>query len=99
MAADLMLLAAMFQFSDAMQVISGCALRGYKDSKAMFYITFVSYWLIGLSCGCILGLTDWVVPKMAAPGFWIGFIVGLTTAAIFLSWRLLVIQHHHSQPA
>lgn len=97
MAANLMLLAAMFQFSDALQVISGCALRGYKDSKAMFYITFVSYWLIGLTTGCVLGLTDWIVPKMAAQGFWIGFIVGLTSAAIFLSWRLIYIQRECEQ--
>ncbi|GAB3035438.1 MATE family efflux transporter [Bowmanella dokdonensis] len=92
LAADLMFLAAIFQFSDAIQVISGCALRGYKDTKAMFYISFVSYWGIGLTTGCILGLTDWIVPKMAASGFWIGFIVGLTAAAIFLGWRLTYIQ-------
>ncbi|ALS98337.1 MATE family efflux transporter [Lacimicrobium alkaliphilum] len=92
MAADLMFLAAVFQFSDAIQVISGCALRGYKDAKAMFYISFLSYWGVGLTTGCILGLTDWVVPKMAATGFWIGFIVGLTSAAIFLGWRLAYIQ-------
>ncbi|WP_102795113.1 MATE family efflux transporter [Bowmanella denitrificans] len=92
MAADLMFLAAVFQFSDAIQVISGCALRGYKDAKAMFLISFVSYWVIGLSTGCILGLTDWLVPHMAASGFWIGFIVGLTSAAVFLGWRLAYIQ-------
>ncbi|MFC6439648.1 MATE family efflux transporter [Bowmanella sp. JS7-9] len=92
MAADLMLLAAIFQFSDAVQVISGCALRGYKDTAAMFYLTCISYWGIGLTTGCILGLTDWLVPAMAAKGFWIGFIVGLTSAAILLTLRLLYIQ-------
>lgn len=97
MAADLMFLAALFQFSDAIQVISGCALRGYKDAKAMFYISFVSYWVIGLSTGCILGLTDWIVPAMAATGFWIGFIVGLTSAAILLGWRLAYIQRAQKQ--
>ncbi|GGO73311.1 MATE family efflux transporter [Bowmanella pacifica] len=97
MAADLMFLAALFQFSDAIQVISGCALRGYKDAKAMFYISFVSYWVIGLSTGCILGLTDWIVPRMAATGFWIGFIVGLTAAAILLGWRLAYIQRVQKQ--
>ena len=78
LAADLMLLAAMFQFSDAIQVISAGALRGYKDTAAMFYLTFISYWLIGLPIGCVLALTDWLVPAMAASGFWIGFICGLT---------------------
>ncbi len=88
MAASLMLLAALFQFSDAMQVISGCALRGYKDTRAMLLITLFSYWGVGLSTGCILGLTNWVVPAMAAKGFWIGFIVGLSAAAVLLTLRL-----------
>jgi MATE family multidrug resistance protein len=87
-----MLLAAMFQLSDAIQVIAACALRGYKDTKAMFYITFISYWVIGLSLGVTLGLTNIIVPKMAAEGFWIGIIVGLTAAAVMLGARVLYIQ-------
>jgi len=92
LAASLMLLAAVYQFSDTIQVVSAGALRGYKDTKSILYITFVSYWLIGLSVGLILGMTDWVVPKMGPFGFWIGFIVGLTTAAVLLAWRLHIIQ-------
>ncbi len=92
LAASLMLLAAIYQFSDTIQVVSAGALRGYKDTKSILYITFVSYWVIGLSVGLVLGVTDWLVPKMGPYGFWIGFIVGLTTAAILLAWRLHVIQ-------
>ncbi|WOH38243.1 MATE family efflux transporter [Thalassotalea fonticola] len=92
LAVQLMFLAALFQFSDFIQVISAGALRGYKDTKSILYITFVSYWVVGLSFGLILGLTDWLVPQMGPAGFWIGFISGLTTAAIFLAWRLKVIQ-------
>ena len=92
LAASLMLLATIYQFSDTVQVVCAGALRGYKDTKSILYITFVSYWLIGLSVGLILGITNWVVPKMGPYGFWIGFIIGLTTASILLSWRLRVIQ-------
>ncbi|TLU61124.1 MATE family efflux transporter [Thalassotalea litorea] len=92
LAANLMFLAALFQFSDFIQVISAGALRGYKDTKSILYITFVSYWVVGLSLGMILGVTDWIVPRMGPAGFWIGFILGLTNAAIFLAWRLKVIQ-------
>jgi MATE family multidrug resistance protein len=92
MAAGLMLLAAVFQFSDAIQVISATALRGYKDTAAMFYLSFISYWLIGMTIGCVLALTDWIVPRMAAAGFWIGFICGLTSAAILLGLRVRHIQ-------
>ena len=92
LAANIMLLATLYQFSDTVQVVSAGALRGYKDTKSILYITFVSYWLIGLSVGLILGITDWVVPKMGPYGFWIGFISGLSAAAILLAWRLKIIQ-------
>jgi len=92
LAAKLMFLASLFQFSDAIQVISAGALRGYKDTKSILYITFVSYWVVGLSIGCMLGLTDWIIPAIGPYGFWIGFITGLTTAAIFLAWRLRFVQ-------
>lgn len=91
-AANIMLLATLYQFSDTVQVVSAGALRGYKDTKSILYITFVSYWLIGLTVGLILGITDWIVPRMGPYGFWIGFITGLTTAAVLLAWRLKFIQ-------
>lgn len=92
LAANLMFLAALFQFSDFIQVISAGALRGYKDTKAILYITFFSYWLIGLSTGYLLGSTDILFQASGPYGYWIGFIVGLTVAAILLAWRLRVIQ-------
>ncbi|MEI6893923.1 MAG: MATE family efflux transporter [Colwellia sp.] len=92
LAASLMLLATAYQFSDTVQVVAAGALRGYKDTKSILYITFISYWLIGLTVGLILGVTDWLVPKMGPYGLWIGFIVGLTSAAILLAWRLRFIQ-------
>ncbi len=92
LAASLMFLAVLYQFSDTIQVISAGALRGYKDTKAILYITFISYWVVGLSVGVLLGITDYIVPKTGPYGFWIGFISGLTTAALLLGWRLYVIQ-------
>lgn len=91
-AASLLILAALFQFSDAIQVVSANALRGYKDTKAMFIISFIAYWLIGFPVGVILGLTDLVVPKMAAAGFWVGFIIGLSVAAVMMFMRVKLIQ-------
>ncbi|MGB3725979.1 MAG: MATE family efflux transporter [Glaciecola sp.] len=91
-ASGLLLLAALFQFSDAIQVVSANALRGYKDTKAMFIISFVAYWLVGFPVGIILGLTDLWVPKMAAAGFWIGFITGLSVAAVMMFMRVKLIQ-------
>ena len=99
LAAGLMFLAALFQFSDAIQVISAGALRGYKDTKSILYITFFSYWVVGLSFGLILGLTDWIAPASGPYGFWIGFISGLTVAAVLLAWRLKVVQNRFDQQA
>jgi MATE family multidrug resistance protein len=74
------------------QVICAGALRGYKDTTSILVITFVSYWLIGLTVGLVLGVTDWIIPRIGPYGFWIGFITGLTAAAILLAWRLSVVQ-------
>ncbi|ASP47137.1 MATE family efflux transporter [Cognaticolwellia beringensis] len=99
LAAGLMFLAALYQFSDTVQVISAGALRGYKDTKSILYITFFSYWIVGLSFGLILGITDWIVPATGPYGFWIGFISGLTVAAVLMAWRLKVVQNRFDQQA
>src|SRR5690606_12513731 len=88
-------LAAIFTLSDTFQAIAMGTLRGYKDTKVVMFITFVSYWPFGLSLGIILSLTDWIVPSMGAAGQWIGFIVGLSCAAVLLSWRLLIVSRRY----
>ncbi|MGY2796331.1 multidrug resistance protein, MATE family [Ewingella americana] len=96
LASSLMLLAAVYQISDAIQVIGTGVLRGYKDTRSIFYITFVAYWVLGLPIGYTLGLTDWVVPRMGPSGFWWGFIIGLTFAAAMVSLRIRWIQNQSS---
>lgn len=85
LASSLLILAAIYQFSDAVQVVAACALRGMKITKPVFFITLISYWPIGFGFGAVLGLTDWLVEPMGAHGFWIGIIVGLSVAAIALA--------------
>ncbi len=97
MAMSLLLLAGIYQCADAIQVIAAGALRGYKDMNAIFVRTFIAYWILGLPTGYILGMTDWIVEPMGARGFWIGFIVGLTSAAIMLGTRLHWIQRQDPQ--
>ncbi|QIZ76513.1 MATE family efflux transporter [Ferrimonas lipolytica] len=96
LAVELMLLCAIYQISDAIQVVSSACLRGYKDTLPLLWISFIAYWLIGMSVGYVLGLTDWIVPAMGAHGFWIGFIAGLSSAAIMLIVRLKVVQKRHA---
>ena len=99
LAATLLFFAAIYQISDSVQVVAAAALRGYKDTQAIFYVTIVAYWGMGLPTGMILGLTDWVVPRMGPQGFWVGFIVGLTSAALMLGARLRVIYGRFASPA
>lgn len=96
LAAHLMLLAAIYQISDSIQVIGSGVLRGYKDTRSIFFITFIAYWVLGLPGGYILGLTDWVVEPMGPAGFWIGFIIGLTSAAIMMMLRMRWLQRQPS---
>ncbi len=82
-AAQLLLVAAVFQISDGIQVVVLGALRGLQDVKVPMYITFVAYWVIGFPISFYLGLYS----ELKATGIWIGLLAGLTVAAIFLYIR------------
>ncbi|MEZ7498873.1 MATE family efflux transporter [Flavobacterium sp. Arc3] len=82
-AAQLLLVAAVFQISDGIQVVFLGALRGLQDVKVPMYITFVAYWVVGFPISIYLGLyTD-----LKAVGIWIGLLAGLSFAALFLYLR------------
>lgn len=89
LAMHLLVFAAIYQCTDAIQVVAAGALRGYKDMKAIFNRTFVAYWIIGLPLGYVLGMTDLLVERMGIVGFWLGFIAGLSSAAVLLALRLI----------
>jgi len=82
-ASKLLLVAAVFQISDGIQVVVLGALRGLQDVKIPMYITFVAYWVVGFPTSYYLGKhTD-----LEATGIWIGLLAGLTAAALFLYIR------------
>ena len=82
-AVGLLFFAAIFQFSDALQVASAGALRGLKDTKVPMVITAISYWLVGFPVGYVLAEHY----AYQANGYWIGLIAGLSSAAILLLRR------------
>jgi len=82
-AAKLLLVAAIFQISDGIQVVVLGALRGLQDVKIPMYITFVAYWVIGFPISYYLG----EYTNLKAVGVWIGLLAGLTAAALFLFIR------------
>ncbi|MNC09612.1 Multidrug resistance protein NorM [compost metagenome] len=87
-AAMLIVYSALFQFSDAIQVTAAGALRGYQDTRVTMFLTLFAYWGIGLPVGYALGLTDWFGAPSGPSGLWQGLIVGLSCAALMLSFRL-----------
>jgi MATE family multidrug resistance protein len=82
-ASKLLLVAAVFQISDGVQVVVLGALRGLQDVKVPMYITFVAYWVVGFPISYYLGKYT----ELGAVGIWIGLLAGLTTAALFLYIR------------
>ena len=91
--AHLLLFAALFQLSDATQVATSSAIRGYKVTRAPMQIQVLAFWGCALPLGLILGLAPaWFPWSPAAPmqatGFWIGLVLGLTIAAVLLTWSL-----------
>ncbi|MDP3669477.1 MAG: MATE family efflux transporter [Telluria sp.] len=90
---QLLLLAALFQLSDATQVATSSAIRGYKVTRQPMAIQLIAFWGFSLPLGYVLGLAPgWFAwspsAPMAAAGFWIGLVLGLTVAAVLLTWAL-----------
>lgn len=99
-ASGLLLFAAVFQLSDAIQVGAAGALRGYQDTLPVMIITFISYWAIGLTLGYYLafyGLWFNQNQPLGAEGFWSGLVIGLTAAAVALSYRLYRVSQNPKQ--
>ncbi len=86
-AARLLLMAAIFQIFDGLQVAGAGALRGLKDTAFPMVITLVAYWGLGLPLGVWLGL----VLDGGPQALWIGLIAGLVAAAVLLNTRFVLL--------
>lgn len=82
-AGTLLLISAIFQITDSIQVIVLGALRGLQDVKIPTLITFISYWLIGFPISYYCGKAE----NFGSSGIWFGLVAGLTVAAILLYLR------------
>ena len=98
LAVILLLICAVYQFSDSMQMVSIGIMRGFKDSKAIFAITVDSYWVIGMPIGYTLAYGYLTGEKMAAQGFWIGFICALTCTFTLYVIRIVSIYRSRKLP-
>ena len=82
--AELMLLIAIYQFSDAIQGLSISMMRGIQDVKIIMPIVLCSYLVLNIPTGVILAYSF----DMGCRGLVIGLIVGLSSAALLTALRL-----------
>ena len=86
-ASTMLVLAAFFQISDGLQAVAAGALRGMQDVKFPAVIAFISYWIVMIPACYILAFPM----GMGLKGIWIGFIVGLSLAAVLQLMRFRVM--------
>ena len=92
LSALLLLFAAVFQISDATQATGAGLLRGIKDVRVPTVLITLAYWVIGLPVGWIFAFPY----GMGAAGMWLGLILGLTLASLFLGFRFLKMARKHN---
>lgn len=85
LASKLLIIAALFQLSDGIQVTALGTLRGMQDVKIPSILTFIAYWIFTIPLGYLLCYTL----KMGAFGMWIALGLGLTISAVLLVIRFL----------
>jgi len=83
-AAALLVVGAFFQIFDGVQVVLLGALRGMADVRIPMFIAFFSYIIVSLPISYLLAF----VFNFGYSGVWIGFVFGLSTAAILFGLRL-----------
>ncbi len=86
-AAKLLIVAALFQISDGIQVTVLGALRGLQDVKIPTLITFIAYWIVGFPISYYLGLHT----EYKSSGIWLGLLAGLSVSAILLYLRFKML--------
>lgn len=89
-AISLLLMAAVFQIADGVQIGAAGALRGYKDTKMPMVINMFAYWALGFPLAYMAAITFRAPPSY----IWAGFVLGLSVAAILLTIRFLKISRN-----
>lgn len=85
----LLLVAALFQVFDAMQVMALGCLRGLQDTQVPMWFAAFSYWIIGVPVSYALAFPL----GFGGEGLWFGLVIGLACASALLTvrfWRRAV---------
>lgn len=79
----LLILSALFQFVDSIQIVSLAVLRGVQDTRVPMWLACISYWLVGIPISYVFAFLFGWGPE----GLWLGLTVGLGSAAVLLAGR------------
>lgn len=93
-AAVLLVLAAIFQLMDGLQLLAAGLLRGASDVKIPTILAAICYWVVAVPLGYYLMMHT----ELKAAGIWVGFAVGLSLAALLLGWRFMRIMKEKILP-
>ena len=95
LASTLLIIAALFQISDGVQVVGLGALRGLEDVRIPSLISLLAYWVIGLPVGYLLCFKL----GFGVNGVWTGLLVGLSVAALLLFIRFKALSNRYRKIA
>ncbi|MFK0384382.1 MATE family efflux transporter [Agrobacterium sp. NPDC090273] len=94
-ASGLVVIAGVFQLVDGIQAVAAGLLRGLKDARIPAMLALVSYWPIGLALAWTMAFPF----GLGGRGIWFGFLIGLSTAAILLTIRFVILVKHEMKTA
>lgn len=86
-AAQLLIVAAIFQVFDGLQVVMLSTLRGMADVKQPMYIALFAYLFVGIPTSYIFSF----LLNLGPIGIWLGYLVGLGTAGVLFYFRFVKI--------
>lgn len=92
-AISLLLMAALFQVSDGLQIGATAALRGYKDMRVPMYLTTITYWGLAFPLAYMAAVTYRMPPHF----IWGGFVIGLSIAAVVLGARYYFVANRYAR--
>ena len=84
LASQMLILYGTFQLSDALQCVMVGILRGLQQVRSIAIISFIAYIVINIPVGYFVAFRL----GMGAPGLIVGYIVGLSTAAILYGMQV-----------
>jgi multidrug resistance protein, MATE family len=86
--ATLLVVAAVFQLFDGLQVVATGALRGAGNTRVAMFANLIGYWLLGLPLGALLCFKL----KLGAVGMWVGLCLALVLigSALLAVWNRVI---------